>query len=111
VTAPNPEVTADQVASFPAAAGQAVRELVEEYEARESLEARLAKDADKLECLIQASSPSLSAGAAAPVVEGLHGAVSEADQDERGVGAAGPRSVRRFSTRRFRAGKSTQELT
>ena len=54
MTAPNPEVTADQVASFPAAAGQAVRELVEEYEARESLEARLAKDADKLECLIQA---------------------------------------------------------
>jgi putative hydrolases of HD superfamily len=54
VTAPNPEVTADQVAGFPAAAGQAVRELVEEYEARQSLEARLAKDADKLECLIQA---------------------------------------------------------
>jgi putative hydrolases of HD superfamily len=54
VTAPNPEVTADQVAGFPAEAGQAVRELVEEYEARQSLEARLAKDADKLECLIQA---------------------------------------------------------
>jgi putative hydrolases of HD superfamily len=54
VTAPNPEVTTDQVASFPAKAGQAVRELVEEYEARQSLEARLAKDADKLECLIQA---------------------------------------------------------
>ena len=54
VTAPNPEVTADQVAGFPTAAGQAVRELVEEYEARQSLEARLAKDADKLECLIQA---------------------------------------------------------
>ena len=33
---------------------QAVRDLVDEYEARESLEARLAKDADKLECLIQA---------------------------------------------------------
>jgi putative hydrolase of HD superfamily len=54
VTAPNPEVTADQVTGFPAEAGQAVRELVEEYEARQSLEARLAKDADKLECLIQA---------------------------------------------------------
>jgi len=54
VTAPNPEVTADQVAGFPAEAGQAVRELVEEYEARQSPEARLAKDADKLECLIQA---------------------------------------------------------
>jgi putative hydrolase of HD superfamily len=54
VTAPNPEVTADQVAGFPAEVGQAVRELVEEYEARQSLEARLAKDSDKLECLIQA---------------------------------------------------------
>ena len=54
VTAPNPEVTTDQVAGFPAEAGQAVRGLVEEYEARESPEARLAKDADKLECLIQA---------------------------------------------------------
>ena len=54
ITAPNPEVTADQVAGFPAEASQAVRELVEEYEARQSLEARLAKDADKLECLIQA---------------------------------------------------------
>ena len=32
VTAPNPEVTADQVAGFPAEIGQAVRELVEEYE-------------------------------------------------------------------------------
>lgn len=54
VTAPNPEVTADQVADFPGEVGQAVRELVDEYEARETLEAQLAKDADKLECLIQA---------------------------------------------------------
>jgi len=54
VTAPNPEVTADQVVGFPAEVGQAVRELVDEYEARQSVEARLAKDADKLECLIQA---------------------------------------------------------
>ena len=29
-------------------------ELVEEYEGRESVEAQLARDADKLECLIQA---------------------------------------------------------
>ncbi len=54
VTAPNPEVTADQVAGFPAAVGQAVRELVDEYERHGSVEARLAKDADKQECLIQA---------------------------------------------------------
>ena len=54
VTAPNPQVTADQVAGFPDEIGQAVRELVDEYEARDSLEAQLARDADKLECLIQA---------------------------------------------------------
>jgi putative hydrolases of HD superfamily len=54
VTAPNAEVTADQVAGFPAQVGRAVRELVDEYEARETQEAQLAKDADKLECLIQA---------------------------------------------------------
>jgi putative hydrolase of HD superfamily len=107
VTAPNPEVTTDQVAGFPAEAGQAVRGLVEEYEARESPEARLAKDADKLECLIQAREyqaqghedvppwietsaaalqshfgPSarrgVPAGATATVVEGLRGVVPEA---------------------------------
>src|SRR5512132_1864695 len=54
VTAPNPEVTADQVAGFPAEISQAVRQVVEEFESRETLEAQLAKDADKLECLIQA---------------------------------------------------------
>jgi putative hydrolase of HD superfamily len=54
VTAPNPQVTADQVASLPDELGRAVRELVDGYEARASLEARLAKDADKLECLMQA---------------------------------------------------------
>jgi putative hydrolases of HD superfamily len=54
VTAPNPQVSADQVVGFPEEIGQAVRELVDEYEARESLEAQLARDADKLECLIQA---------------------------------------------------------
>lgn len=54
VTAPNPEVTADQVAGFPAEIGQAVRQVVEEFESRDTLEAQLAKDADKLECLIQA---------------------------------------------------------
>ncbi len=54
VTAPNSQVTADQVVGFPDEIGQAVRELVDEYEARDSLEAQLARDADKLECLIQA---------------------------------------------------------
>jgi putative hydrolases of HD superfamily len=54
VTAPNPQVTADQVAGFPGEIGQAVRALVDDYEGQESVEARLARDADKLECLIQA---------------------------------------------------------
>jgi putative hydrolases of HD superfamily len=54
VTAPNPQVTADQVAGLPDQLGGAVSALVDEYEAQESAEARLARDADKLECLIQA---------------------------------------------------------
>jgi putative hydrolase of HD superfamily len=54
VTAPNPQVTADQVAGFPSEIGQAVRALVDDYEGQESVEARLARDADKLESLIQA---------------------------------------------------------
>lgn len=47
-------ITADQTAAFPEKVGRAVLELVEEYEGRESVEAQLARDADKLECLIQA---------------------------------------------------------
>jgi putative hydrolases of HD superfamily len=53
-TASNSEVTADQVSDFPEKIGRAIRDLVEEYEARESQEAILARDADKLECLVQA---------------------------------------------------------
>jgi 5'-deoxynucleotidase YfbR-like HD superfamily hydrolase len=54
VTAPNPQVTTDQVAGFPGEIGQAIRALVDDYEGQESVEARLARDADKLECQIQA---------------------------------------------------------
>jgi putative hydrolase of HD superfamily len=53
-SAPNEQITSDQVAALPAEVGHAVRELVEEYEGRTSLEAQVARDADKLECLIQA---------------------------------------------------------
>lgn len=53
-TASNPEVTADQVSDFPEKVGRAIRDLVDEYEARQSHEAILARDADKLECLVQA---------------------------------------------------------
>lgn len=47
-------ITADQVAGLPEAAAKAVRETVAEYEAQTTLEAQCARDADKLECLIQA---------------------------------------------------------
>ncbi|MFD8722376.1 HD family hydrolase [Streptomyces sp. NPDC059629] len=46
-------VTADQVAGMPEVLASTVRELVGEYEARESLEAVCARDADKLECMLQ----------------------------------------------------------
>jgi putative hydrolases of HD superfamily len=53
-TVPNAEVTSDQVRGLPPAIGEAVRALVSEFEAGTSLEARIAEDADKLECLVQA---------------------------------------------------------
>ncbi|MFE7591963.1 HD family hydrolase [Kitasatospora sp. NPDC057512] len=46
-------VTADQVAGMPDVLASTIRDLVAEYEAKESLEAVCARDADKLECLIQ----------------------------------------------------------
>ncbi|MFC0434533.1 HD family hydrolase [Kutzneria buriramensis] len=50
----NEAITKDQVARMPEAAAKTVQEAVGEYESQSSLEARCAKDADKLECLIQA---------------------------------------------------------
>jgi putative hydrolase of HD superfamily len=47
-------VTADQVRGLPDAAARAVTGAVHEYEAQESLEAQIAHDADRLECLVQA---------------------------------------------------------
>jgi len=47
-------ITKDQTATLPDPAATTVREAVAEYEARQTLEARCAHDADKLECLIQA---------------------------------------------------------
>ncbi|MFF4920610.1 HD family hydrolase [Kitasatospora sp. NPDC001261] len=46
-------VTADQVGGMPDVLASTIRDLVAEYEAKESLEAVCARDADKLECLIQ----------------------------------------------------------
>lgn len=51
----SPEViTADQIAALPDAARKTVQDAVAEYEAQQTPEARCAKDADKLECLLQA---------------------------------------------------------
>ncbi|MFJ4860065.1 MULTISPECIES: HD family hydrolase [unclassified Streptomyces] len=46
-------VTADQTAGMPDALASAIRELVAEYEAKDSPEAVCARDADKLECMLQ----------------------------------------------------------
>ncbi|WP_328725327.1 HD domain-containing protein [Streptomyces sp. NBC_00259] len=46
-------VTAEQTEGMPEVLAAAVRELVAEYEAKESPEAICARDADKLECLLQ----------------------------------------------------------
>lgn len=50
----NPQaVTADQTAGMPDVLASTIRELVGEYEGRESAEAICARDADKLECMLQ----------------------------------------------------------
>src|SRR4051812_21554405 len=53
-TVDNVTVTGDQVAGFPRVLAESLITAVGEYEARESVEALLARDADKLECLLQA---------------------------------------------------------
>ncbi|RPF20788.1 HD domain-containing protein [Myceligenerans xiligouense] len=52
--ADNEAVTRDQVRHMPDAAAKTISEAVVEFEAKETLEAQCAKDADKLECLLQA---------------------------------------------------------
>ncbi|MEV5765238.1 HD domain-containing protein [Micromonospora sp. NPDC052213] len=52
--APNTTVTADQVAACPPAVADVITAAVTEYETGETLEAVVARDADKLECLVQA---------------------------------------------------------
>ncbi|MFC8596247.1 HD family hydrolase [Streptomyces atroolivaceus] len=47
------EVTADQTEGMPEVLASAIRDLVAEYEAKESPEAICARDADKLECMLQ----------------------------------------------------------
>jgi putative hydrolase of HD superfamily len=47
-------IAADQVHDFPASIHDSIVGLLDEYQAQQSHEARLAKDADRLECLMQA---------------------------------------------------------
>lgn len=51
---PNVEITAEQTAPLPRALASLLRGLVADYEGRASLEADCARDADKLEMLLQA---------------------------------------------------------
>jgi putative hydrolases of HD superfamily len=53
-SAPNKKVTGDQVRPLPSAAASMISGAVSEYEAGETPEAICARDADKLECLLQA---------------------------------------------------------
>jgi putative hydrolase of HD superfamily len=50
----NEQVTRDQVAGLPAAVAEMISAAVAEYEAARTREARCARDADKLDCLLQA---------------------------------------------------------
>ena len=52
--AANEQVTRDQVALLPPSVAGMISTAVAEYEAAETQEARCARDADKLECLLQA---------------------------------------------------------
>jgi putative hydrolase of HD superfamily len=52
--APPNDVTKVQTANLPTSISEPIQELVAEYDAKESPEALCAKDADKLECLLQA---------------------------------------------------------
>jgi putative hydrolases of HD superfamily len=55
ITTAAPEaVTAHQTAGMPDAAAKAFQELTAEFEAAETIEAKVARDADKLETLLQA---------------------------------------------------------
>jgi putative hydrolases of HD superfamily len=53
-TANNVDVTSDQIEGFPQSTAFTLLALVQEYENGETLEARLAHEADKLECVFQA---------------------------------------------------------
>jgi len=68
--ASNESVTSDQVAGCPAPVADSIFSAVAEYERGETPEARVARDADKLECLVQAVEyQSLGAGTVQPWID------------------------------------------
>lgn len=52
--ASNERITEDQTAGLPDLAAKSIQDAVAEYESLSTIEARCAKDADRLECLMQA---------------------------------------------------------
>ncbi|MGL5859582.1 MAG: HD domain-containing protein [Angustibacter sp.] len=50
----NEKITTDQVAAMPSSAAETVTSVVAEYEDQQTSEARCARDADRIECLMQA---------------------------------------------------------
>ncbi len=55
LTKPDPrQITADQIKGLPERSREMIREAVDEYESRQTAEALCARDADKLEMLLQA---------------------------------------------------------
>lgn len=52
--ASNERITEDQIAGLPDRAAKSIRDAIAEYESGGTIEARCAKDADRLECLMQA---------------------------------------------------------
>jgi putative hydrolase of HD superfamily len=52
--ASNERITADQTAGLPDLAAKSIQDAVAEYESLSTIESRCAKDADRLECLMQA---------------------------------------------------------
>jgi putative hydrolase of HD superfamily len=51
---PDPQVIVTQTAGLPSHLADPIRALIAEFAAKETIEAKCAKDADKLECLLQA---------------------------------------------------------
>ncbi|MBW8483020.1 HD domain-containing protein [Actinomadura parmotrematis] len=93
-TMPNEEVTAHQTRGLPDAVAAMVGSAVGEYEGGESAEARCARDADKLECLLQA------------VEYGEHGNHNTGPWVESSLAQLATASARRLASEAIRVGSA-----